>query len=188
MLKHIEEFKTYAEITGFKNVRISQAKEFLDKVCKENPAGVEVQFFNARRVATWQHLYFAALNALTAFKNEENISKSLAMETLLYAAADRQITKAVELVGVRSTSSDVAVLIIGKEPRKMESALSMISKNIGGQRDEKVLELSKDKVATIQRVFEILDAELRTVMEKNDVEKALTDLVVERMALLATQR
>lgn len=187
-MKHIEEFKIYAEISGFKNVKISQAKEFLDKVSKEKPAGVEVQFFDARRVATWQHLFFAALNALTAFKNKENISKSLAMETLLYAAAERQITRAVELVGIAATSSDVAVLIIGKEPRKIESALSMVSKNVGGQRDEKVLELSKNKAATIRRVFSILEAELRTVMEKNDVEKAMTDLVVERMALLATQR
>jgi tRNA threonylcarbamoyladenosine modification (KEOPS) complex Cgi121 subunit len=110
------------------------------------------------------------------------------METLLYAAAERQITRAVELVGIGATSSDVAVLIIGKEPRKMESALSMVSKNIGGQRDERVLELSKDKVATIRRVFSISKAELRTVMEKNDADKAMTDLVVERMALLATQR
>jgi KEOPS complex subunit Cgi121 len=188
VLKRIEEFKAYAEISGFKNVKINQAKEFLEKISKEKPAGVESQFFDARRVATWQHLYFASLNALKAFKNMENISKSLAMETLLYAAAERQITKAVELVGIRATSSDVAVLIIGKEPRKMKSALSMISENIGGQLDETVLELSKDKVATIQMVFNIIDAELRTVMEKSDVEKALTDLVIERMALLTTQR
>jgi len=188
LLKRIEEFEIYVEISGFKNVKISQAKEFLDKVSREKPAGVEVQFFDARRVATWQHLFFAALNALAAFKNQENISKSLAMETLLYAAAERQITRAVELVGIRAASPDVAVLLIGKEPRKMESAFSMVSKNIAGQRDEKVLELSKDKVATIGRVFSISEAELRTVMEKNDAEKALTDLVVERMALLATQR
>jgi KEOPS complex subunit Cgi121 len=188
VLKRIEEFETYAEISGFKDVKISQAKEFLDKVSKEKPAGVEVQFFDARRVATWRHLYFAALNALTAFKNKENISKSLAMETLLYAAAKRQITRAVELVGMATASSDVAVLIIGKEPHKTKLALSMVSKNIGGQRDEKVLELSKHKVTTIQRIFEISEAELRTVMEKNDAEKAMTDLVVERMALLATQR
>jgi KEOPS complex subunit Cgi121 len=188
VLNYIEEFKIYAEISGFKNVKISQTKEFLDTVSKEKPAGVEVQFFDARRVATWQHLFFAALNALTAFKNKENISKSLAMETLLYAAAERQITRAVELVGIGATSSDVAVLIIGREPRKMQSVLSMVSKKIGGQRDEKVLELSNEKVATIQRVFGISEAELRTVMEKNDTDKAMTDLVVERMALLATQR
>jgi KEOPS complex subunit Cgi121 len=188
VLKLIEEFKTYAEICGFNNVKISRAKEFLDKVSREKPAGVEVQFFDARRVATWQHLYFAALNALTAFKNKENISKTLAMETLLYAAAERQITRAVKLVGIGATSSDVAVLIIGKEPRKMKSTLSMVSKNIDGKPDMTVLELSRDKVATIQRIFDISEAELRTVTEKNDIDKAMTDLIVERMALLSTQR
>jgi len=187
VLKHIEEFGIYAEISGFKNVKISQAKEFLDKVSEEKPAGVAVQFFDARCVATWQHLFFAALNALTAFKNKENISKSLAMETMLYAAAERQVTRAVELVGIGPASFDVAVLIIGKEPREMESALSIVSKNIGGQRDEKVLEVSKNKVATIRRTFSISEAELKTVMEKNDDYKAMTDLVVERMALLATK-
>jgi hypothetical protein len=70
----------------------------------------------------------------------------------------------------------------------MEPVLSMVSKNIGGQRDEKVLELSKEKAVTIRRVFSISEAELRAVMEKNDADKAMIDLVIERMALLATQR
>lgn len=188
MLKHIEEFGNYAEITGFKNVKIRNREEFLETINKEKPSGVEVQFFDARFVATWQHLYFAALNALTAFKNKENISKSLAMETLLYAAAERQITKAMELVGIKPASLDVAVLIIEKDPRTMKLAFSVIAKNIGGEHDEKVLDLSKEKAAMIQKAFNILDAELRTVMEKDELEKALTDLVIERMALLATQR
>jgi KEOPS complex subunit Cgi121 len=188
VLKHIEEFETYVEISGFKNVKIINAKEFLDTACKEEPSGIEVQFFDARLVATWQHLYFAVLNALTAFRNRENVSKSLAMEALLYAAAERQITKATELVGIRPTSSDVAVLIVGKEPRTVELTLSTVSKNIGAKRDEKVLEMSKDKAATIRRAFDFSEAELGTVMGKDGLEKALTDLVIERMALLATRR
>lgn len=188
MLKHIEEFRNYAEITGFKNVKITNCEEFLETVDNEKPSGVKVQFFDTRFVATWQHLYFAALNALKAFQNKENISKSLAMETLLYAAAERQITKAVELVGIKPDSIDVAVLIIGKEPRTIKLAFSVISKNIGGEHDEKVLDLSKEKAAMIQKAFDISDAELRTVMEKDELEKALTDIVIERMALLPTQR
>jgi len=48
---------------------------------------VEVQLFDASLVTTWEHLYFAALDSLTAFRNRENISRSLAMETMLYASA-----------------------------------------------------------------------------------------------------
>jgi len=159
----------------------------LKKVNRERPPGVEVQFFDARYIATWRHLYFAALNALTAFNNEENVSKSLAMETLLYAAGDQQIKRATEQIGIKPVSRHLAVLIVGKENRTIRAAFSIISKNIDGQRDEKVLELSKEKIATIQKTFDISKTELMTVMERDDVDRALIDLVIERMALLSTE-
>jgi KEOPS complex subunit Cgi121 len=187
VLKRIEEFKICIEMTGFKNVRIRSTKEFLEKVNRERPLSVEVQFFDAGYVATWRHLYFAALNALTAFSNEKNVSKSLAMETLLYAAGDRQITKATDRMGIKPASRHLAVLIVGKENRTIRSAFSIVSKNIDGQRDEKVLDLSKEKMAAILKTFEISRIELMTVMERDDVDMALVDLVIERMALLSTE-
>jgi KEOPS complex subunit Cgi121 len=186
VLKQIEEFGKCVEITGFKNVRIKNVEEFLKMTCRRS-GNVEVQFFDAGLVATWQHLYFASLNALTAFKNGENISKSLAMETMLYASAQRQIRKATELIGIKRTSSNVAVLIVGEKLEVVKSALSAISKSVDGILDEAVLELSKEKVARIQEAFEITEAELQTVIRRNDLKKALSDLVIERMALLATQ-
>lgn len=187
MLKKIEEFGIYVAITSFKNVKIKDIKEFFRTFQKEKHANVEIQFFNARFVATWQHLYFAVLNALTAFKNEENISKSLAMETMLYASAQRQIRKAMELLGIKPDSSEIAVLIIGKKPETIRSTLSLISKNIDAQIDDTVLKLSDKKIAAIREIFGISDLEFKTAMKKNELEEALTNLVIERMALLATQ-
>jgi len=79
------------------------------------------------------------------------------------------------------------VLIIGERPELAWSALSLVSKQVKAKRDDTVLELSKEKVADIQEIFVISDVELETVMKKDGLEKALTDLVIERMALLATQ-
>ena len=79
MLKYFEEFGEYVEITGFSNVEIEDAEGFL-KATRMEQQGTAVQFFNAEFVATWQHLYFAALNALTAFRSKRNISKNIAME------------------------------------------------------------------------------------------------------------
>jgi KEOPS complex subunit Cgi121 len=188
MLKHIEEFGKYAAITGFRNVKIKDAKEFLKKIHKEKPLNVETQFFDAKYVATWQHLYFAVLNALTAFKNKENISKSVTMETLLYASAQRQIRKAMELLGIKSETSEIALLIIGQNPETVKSALSMISASVNVQHDDTVLELSEEKRRIIQKAFGISDLELKTVMKKDGLEEALTNLVIEQMALLATRR
>lgn len=188
MLRYIEESEMYVEITGFKHVKINDIEKFFETIRKEKPPNVEIQFFDAKLVATWQHLYFAVLNALTAFKNRENISKSLAMETMIYASAQHQIRKAMELLGVKLTTSEMAMLIIGEKPETIKSALSTVSKHVNGQCDERILELSKEKATLIQKTFGISDVELKTVIEKNDLARALTDLVIERMALLATQR
>jgi KEOPS complex subunit Cgi121 len=188
LLKYIKEFGKYVAITGFRGVRIKNVEEFFQTIHEENLPNMEIQFFDARHVATWQHLYFAVLNALTAFKNKENISKRLAMETMLYASAQRQIRKAMELLGIKLRSSNIAMLIIGEKPEIVKSALSMVSKHLHAQLDDTVLELSGEKATIIRKAFGISDVELKTVIKKDDLEKALTDLVLERMALLATQR
>ena len=188
MLKFIEEFRRYTEIAGFKNVKIGNTKRFLLSFEEQKPSNVDVQFFDANRVATWEHLYFAALNALTAFETHKNISKSLPMETLLYAAAEKQIVKATELMGIKSTSRSVAVLIMGKQLKTVRSTLSLISKYFVQQPEDGVLELSEDKMPLIQRIFKIGSAELQTVMQDCDKKKALTDLVIEMMALSTTKR
>jgi KEOPS complex subunit Cgi121 len=188
LLKLIEEFGKYVEITGFRNVKIKDTKEFLDKIQKEKPSSVETQLFDAKFVASWEHLYFAVLNALTAFKNKENISKSVMMETMLYASAQRQIRKAMELLGIKSETSEIALLIVGQNRETVKSASQMISASVKAQRDNTVLELSEEKRRIIQKAFEISDLELKTVMKRDDLEKALTSLVIEHMALLTTQR
>lgn len=187
MLKQIEEFGKHVTIAGFRNVRIKDIEEFFKVMRKEKPSNVEIQFFDAKFVATWQHLYFAALNALTAFKNRENISESLAMESLLYASAQRQIRKAMKLLGIKPSSSEIAVLIIGEKLESVRSALSLVSKYVKAERDDTILGLSEEKAVDIRKVFVISDVELETVMKKGGLEKALTDLVIERIALLATQ-
>jgi KEOPS complex subunit Cgi121 len=188
VLKKIEEFRTYVEITGFSKVKVGSLQAFMQIANRGKPANVEVQFFDAGKVASWQHLYFAALNALTAFNNRINISRTLGMETLLYAAGERQITKATEKMGIKSVTREVAVLAVGKDREAVESANLKILRNIGGEQDDMVLELSGSKNDLIRRAFNIGETELETVMRTGDLEKALVDVVVERMALISCQR
>jgi KEOPS complex subunit Cgi121 len=188
VLTYIQEFRKYCEIAGFKNLEIDNTEGFLEEINRKKPVDVEVQFFDADIVATWQHLYFAVLNAMTAFRNRENISKSLSIETLLYTSARRQIRKAMQLVGIKPTSPNIALLIVEGKPDAVKSALSKISTCIDGQPDDSVLGLSAEKIERIKRAFTISEAQLETVMDKDGVEKAIIDLVIEQVALLATLR
>jgi len=187
LLKYIEEFEKCIAIVGLKNAKIKNVEEFLEKIRTQAPPETEVQFFNGDLVATWQHLYFALLNALTAFKNKSNISKSLAVETMLYASAQHQIRRAVELLGIKPNTRNIAVVVVGRDVDTVEAGVSAVSRSGKVQVDDSVLKISNAKTRKIRESFGISDTELET-MKKDGLEEALVDLVIERMALLATQR
>ena len=105
---------------------------------------------------------------------------------MLYASAQRQIRKALQLMGVKSASANVAVVIIGANPDSVKAALSAVSKRVGAEPDETVLELTREKTRSIRKAFGIAAEELEAVGKK-DAAQALVNLVIERTALLSTQ-
>ncbi|PIU59980.1 hypothetical protein COS86_01375 [Candidatus Bathyarchaeota archaeon CG07_land_8_20_14_0_80_47_9] len=188
MLERVEEFGKYLVITGFRGVKIGNVEAFFNAIRNERVPNVEIQFFDAQLVATWQHLYFAVLDALTAFKNRENISRNLAMETMLYASAQRQIRKAMRLLGITRCSSDIATIIVADKPGSAKTALLTASENVHANPDDVVIELTRGKEEAIRKAFDISEAELEATGKGDGLQAALVDLVIERMALLSTQR
>lgn len=187
MIKKLENSNEYIAIVGFKNVKIKDANGFLEYARREAKEA-HVQFFDAKLIAGQHHLYFAALNALKAFERKSNISSSLAVEALLYASAQRQIRKAVNMLGIKQDSSQVAVLIITKNKQRTDDCLKMISRLMSGERDDCVLDLTDEKIRGIKKLFGISDLEIEAKVKGKGLEKeALADLVIEHGALLATQ-
>jgi KEOPS complex subunit Cgi121 len=174
-------------IIGFRNVKIENINTFLETFRIENK-NVQIQFFNAKYIASSEHLFFAALNALNSFDKKTNISNNLAVEALLYASAQRQITKAVKMLGIKQDSLEVAVLILTESISQKNEFLKLISNIISGERDDSVLDLTDEKFRNIKQLFEISDLELEAKLQKEGQEKqALIDLVIEHMALLGTK-
>ena len=180
LFKKLEDFNMCVVIVGFRNVKIMDVNGFFNLVRKKVKEA-HVQFFDATLIAGWEHLYFAALNALNAFKNKQNISNSLAVEALLFASAQRQISKAVGMLGIRPGSSQVAVLILAETRQKATAALEIISKTMSGERDDSTLELTNEKIEGIKRLFDISDIELKS-------SSGLKELVIEHMALLSISK
>jgi len=188
MIKEVKEFNKHVGIAGFADVHMSDVDQFLNLTREMLDAAAAVQFFDAKLIAGWQHLYFAALNALKAFKNKTNISKNLAVECLLYASAQRQIKAALDLVGIRRNSSRIGVLIIADKRETVEKTLEEVSRLISGKRDGNVLVLSDEKMANVRKLFGISDTELAAKLDEDGEKKAVSDLVIEHIALLVTQR
>lgn len=187
MIKQVEGFNKHIAIAGFGDVHISDVNHFLNLI-QGKLGDVVVQFFDAKLIAGWQHLYFATLNALKAFKNGTNISRKLTVECLLYASARRQIRVALDLIGIRENLSQIAVLVVAAEKSIADKSLEEVSRLISGKRDDDVLDLSNEKMAHIKGLFGISDTELAVKSGKDGEKRALSELVIEHVALLVTQR
>ncbi len=187
MLHQIEEFGVYLEIAGFRGVKFGDTEAFLKENRKKSRLGLEMQFFDADLIATSRHLYFAVLNALQAFHGKTNISKSLAVETMLYASAQRQIQRAIQRCGIKPQTQNMAATIIGEKPAEIHALLREISRCVGAEPDEGVLEMSALKLERIEEAFQIKAEEVNSVMNGGSLDAAVVSLVVERVALLSTQ-
>ncbi len=173
-------------VEGFRNVEIRDVDALFNFVDKE-AEGCYVQFFDADLIAGFDHLYFAFLNASKAFEAGNNISKDVAVETLLFASGQRQISNAIKLIGIKPHSSRIAVLAVSKSRQKAVEMLDKVSKMLCGEKFNDVLELTDDKFEIIKKAFKISGEEIEAVLRKNKKE-ALTSLLIEHIALLATQR
>ena len=170
-------------LLGFKNVNIQNVNSFLDKF--RDLTKYNIQFFNANNIAGHDHILLAALHAIRAFKKSSNISKSLAIEVLLYCSGQRQIKKAVKMLGINSKSKKIVVLIITRNDEEKKEATNYIHKNISGLQDDKVIEFTDDKIKNIMNLFDISNIEFQSKLKKKGLEiEALRDLILERMALL----
>ena len=176
MLHRIEEFGVYVEITGFEGVKFSDAEAFLKDTRKKAHLTVELQFFNADLIATRRHLYFAALNALQAFRNSKNLSKSLAVETMLYASAQRQIQRAIQRCGIKLQTKNMAITLIGEKPAEIHDQLKEIEACVGAKPNDAVLEMSPLKLEKIKEVFQIKPEEIMAVIRDGDFEAAVVSL------------
>ena len=185
MLHYIEEYGKYVEITGYRNIAFAKAETFLKASRKQTLQNIEIQFFEAELIATEEHLYFAVLNALQAFRSKTNLSKSVAMETILFASAQRQIQKSIECIGIKPESRNMAVIIAGEDPKQIEAQLKALTQCLGSEPNIAVLKLTEGKQKKIREIFEITEDEIKT--ENSCIEKAIVNLVIEHVALLATQ-
>lgn len=184
----MENFPYYIAIVGFENARIKNVEKLFEEI-RNKIKEATIQLFEANSIAGKEHLYFATLNALTAFKNRTNISNNLTMEILLYASAQRQIANALKKIGIKQETRNVAAVIITEKREQINQLTELLSKLLHARPNDKVIELTERKLKKIKKLFEISEKEFQTKKEIIGSEReALRDLVIEHMALLATQR
>lgn len=174
----------FAAIGGFKGGNWEDVEELL-YMARDEAQGTTFQLFDADRVAGWRHLYFAAVNAVGASEKGTLISRSLAIEALLYASCQDQISRAFEVMGLSPKTKRIALLVLAQDPEEAIQAFERISRVLR-EEDDSALMIDAGKFGEIKETFGVSDLELEAVGGPR--EEALTKLVVERGALLPIRR
>jgi len=162
-------------------VSVGDVDEFLRKLAKVDKENrTTSQAFDASCIAGKEHLVHAARLALIAHATKSNFASSLNIELVCWVAAERQIGRAFEKVGVHKGSKNLAILSLGNSRAQVRRALVNIRRELDMKRDDGVLELTREKVSKLLGVFSISKDELKIAPPQK--------LVLERVALLTLQK
>lgn len=150
---------------------------------------MEVQFFDGAHVAGKEHLEIAVINALHAFKMGTNISRSVAMETLLYASGQRQIDVALARLGVTRDSGTVGLVAFSETKTGAEELENKIARFVRTEINGALLDdWSDGKAGRIMTLYGIGTKELEAIKTSGQgAEEAVRKAVIERVALLPTK-
>lgn len=105
------------------NVHINSLTMSLSKRAKN---GV-VQIFNPEIIFSENQLSCAYLNSISTFKRKSNLSKSIAMEMLLFVAMTKKIDEAVKIAGARSNAGFILFCDTNSTYKKVLPILKNIS-------------------------------------------------------------
>ncbi|MFQ6125344.1 MAG: KEOPS complex subunit Cgi121 [Candidatus Heimdallarchaeota archaeon] len=166
-------------IIGISETQINDVEDVLRQIKRlATVKGVILQLVDANRVAGKEHLKLASYHAKKAFQHNNQISNSLEIETLLYATGQRQIDKALTLIGITPKTKNVAVIVLfppDKSTNRSELFQEIINL-LKGKQSKTVFNLTPEKERALIRLFDISTEELKT--------GSIHDLIIERMGML----
>lgn len=155
------------QIAGFKS-NIEDFRELIQKI-DQISNGCTIQLLNADGIAGKEHVFHATVHAIKSFERNENIAKDLGLEICVRTSAQRQISKALDILGLKKGKMKICVVSINCS----DDTLCKLDKIIG-EKDESVL---NPDVNVLKKNYEISDMEI-------EVSGGISYLLMERTSLL----
>jgi tRNA threonylcarbamoyladenosine modification (KEOPS) complex Cgi121 subunit len=175
--------KWFVSIGGFRDLEINNIENFLIQISRELNSSF-FQIFDAEKIAGWEHLFFAVVNAVNAHKCGYAITRSPVIEAILYASCQDQISKGFKLIGISERTEHIAIIILSNDQKTTNEAYGRVS-NILGKEDDRIIELTEEKFCLIKKLFNVSDTLLKTM---GTPKEGLKRVLIERGALVSTYR
>lgn len=153
------------QILGFKGT-INSIGETLDYIDSIKEDGEIIQLLNADSIVSKNHIIHGVNQALLAFDRGENLANDLSVEIALRCSAQRQISKAFNILGLKECEMNLCVILINSKDHFEE--LSKIFTP-----DDSVFDLDESNLI---KIYKISDDEI--------INMSLEDIIIDRIAKL----
>ncbi|MCK9152112.1 KEOPS complex subunit Cgi121 [Methanobacterium alcaliphilum] len=139
-------------IMGFKS-EINNVKSTLNQVNSilKDSSDCTIQLLNAKAVAGKEHILHATIHAILSFKRKNNIANDLGMEICVRTSAQRQISRAIKILGLKEGSMDICAVFVGCS-NDMVSEVNSIFK-----RDDSILDADE---SILKEIYNIKNEEI----------------------------
>ncbi len=179
-----KQYTLYIAPYNIENIDIDKILDISKEIQKDT--GVLTQLLDISYIAGKRHVLHSTINALITFENKENLAKHKNLEIMLYVTAQRQIQKAIKLVGI-SEHTKVAILILQAEDiKRIQQAREKIE-HIIGTPDNTLWNINKEiRAQNIITHFEITDEEIQIISEiynHSEILDTLQEAIMGRIAL-----
>ncbi len=154
---------------------------------RSSSKGAIIQAFNARCVVSVRQIHAAAVAAYLAFKAGTNISKKMEIEILLRLAADTQIERALDKLGVRGNTEEVGFCILADNRASATKMAEELARTIGGVEVDDDYLRNDERLSRAVEFYGIEEAEVKSVQARDRAEAVLI-LILERIATLDLKR
>lgn len=153
---------------GF-SATIDDVSQLIKKVNGISGDSCVIQLLNADGIAGEEHILHATYHAICAFKRDGNIANDLGLEVCVRASAQRQISKALNILGLKKGFNNICAVIINCNNSTVKELESIL-----GNRNDDVIISNK---TVLKDIYNISDVEI-------EASGNITRVMIERTSLL----
>ena len=159
------------EIAGFKAeiINIQETLETIDKLRGNCCDECIIQLMDANGIAGRKHLLHGIVHSINAFKRGENLANGLGIEICIRLSAQRQISKALDILGLKKGKMNIAAVFINCPDYFVDEL------NNTFYRDDNVLNSNNALI----EIYNISEKELDIMNIENILIDKTTELIVE---------
>jgi len=156
------------QIAGFKH-EITNFNDLMDKI-NQLSDNCTIQLLNVKGLAGKEHMLHSTVHAINAFKRNENIAKDLGLEICVRASAQRQISQALDFLGIKEGKMDICAITVDCNEDIMDKLKTLL-----GKREDSALDIDEN---ALKEIYNISNKEIKSAGNIQNVMIEKTTLLI----------